>query len=195
MTSPSSNIPHAAPRPLWRAMRAFLCLLFDLFGESGDIAAKGVLDRRGRALITPWLVAGEAFLRRLLFIEALALAPDLRAAQAKPRERAPRKRRLMHFYPDKPEEWRVSFRLAPARRVQRTTSASGGKRAKAPPLALPAMLCVPKPRSPPFAARAPQRLERRARNARAIRTTLGQSPSASRRCCAPTTRRSALRCG
>ena len=137
---------HAAPRPLWRAMRAFLCLLFDLFGEPSHIAARGALGRRDRALMMPWLRSGEAFLRRLLFIEALALAPDL--GQPKARERAPRKRRLMHFYPDKPDDWRVSFRvIPPARRISR---AGRGKRERAPALDLPAMLCAPKPQQSEF---------------------------------------------
>ena len=122
-------------------MRAFLCLLFDLFGEPGAIAARSVFGRRGRALLMPWLRAGEAFLRRLLFIEALALAPDLRAGPSKPRARAPRQRRLVHFFPDKPGDWRVSFRLVPHRGVF-SPGRRGVRRANAASLALPPALCA-----------------------------------------------------
>ena len=148
MTEPTPNPPHhAAPRPLWRAMRAFLCLLFDLFGEPGDIAARGVIGPRGRALMMPWLRAGEAFLRRLLFIEALALAPDLRAGPPKARAHARRQRRLMHFFAEKPEDWRVSFRVVPpARRGSR----GGRNRRKTPALDLPPALCAPKPQQSEF---------------------------------------------
>jgi hypothetical protein len=100
-------------------MRAFLCLLFDLFGDPGSIAARGVLGRRDRALFKPWLRAGEAFLRRLLFIEALAL-PSQTPLARKTRLKRLRVRKLCHFTPDKPEEWRVSFRLLlSASRLQR----------------------------------------------------------------------------
>jgi len=101
-------------------MRDFLCLLFDLFGDPGALAAQGALSRRERALMLPWLRAGEAFLRRLLFIEAVALAGE--ASRAAPvRKGRPRARQLVSFYPDKPEDWRVSFRvlLPKRRRVRR----------------------------------------------------------------------------
>jgi hypothetical protein len=126
-------------------MRAFVCLLFDLFGEPGDIASRGVIGPRGRALMMPWLRAGEAFLRRLLFIEALALAPELRAGSPRARTRAPR--RLMHFFAEKPEDWRVSFRVVPpARRVSR----GGRNRLKTPALDLPPALCAPRPQQSEF---------------------------------------------
>ncbi|HET9229730.1 MAG TPA: hypothetical protein VFO00_00470 [Vitreimonas sp.] len=128
-------------------MRAFLGLLFDLFGEPGAIAARGALDRRGRALLMPWLRAGEAFLRRLLFIEALALVRDFSAGPSKARTRAPRQRRLMHFYPDKPEDWRVSFRVVPPARRR---SRGGRSRRIMASLDLPPALCAPKPQQPDF---------------------------------------------
>ena len=52
--SPTAQATHAAPKPLWRAMRAFLCLLFDLFGEPGDIAARGWLGRKERVTHTDY---------------------------------------------------------------------------------------------------------------------------------------------
>ena len=127
--------------PLWRAMRAFFCLLFDLFGEPGDIAARGWLGRKDRALILPWLRAGEAFLRRLLFIEALALTVETGAPLQK-RAARQRLRKLYEFHADKPDEWRVSFRLLPrAHSAQR----GGGRRTRRPALALPPALTMPRP--------------------------------------------------
>jgi hypothetical protein len=120
-------------------MRAFLCLLFDLFGEPGDIAARGLLSRKNRALMLPWLHAGEAFLRRLLFIEALALSVETRAP-ARKRAARPRVRRLHHFCADKPDDWRVTFRLAPS---ARRAGGGGGRRLTRPALALPPALVMP----------------------------------------------------
>lgn len=134
----------AAPASLWRAMRAFLCLLFDMFGEPSDIAATGLFGRRSRALLMPWLRAGEAFLRRLLFIEALALREDARVLSAPNVKRAARKRvrKLQEFFPDKPQDWRVSFRLLPSARTARR---SGGRcRMRRPALALPSALIAPR---------------------------------------------------
>ncbi len=141
----STQTKRAAPAPLWRAMRAFLCLVFDLFGEPSDIAASGMLSRKTRALIAPWLRAGEAFLRRLLFIEALALADDVRVRP--PTKRAPRirVRKLYEFFPDKPEDWRVSFRLLPPARVMRRRSGSARRRVRLPPLKLAPQLVLPRP--------------------------------------------------
>jgi hypothetical protein len=147
--APLSNAPsqHAAPPPLWRAMRAFLRLLLDLFGEPGAIAADGVLSRRGRALMLPWLRAGEAFLRRLLFIEALALAPAISPSASAPKRAArARMRKLYYFYADKPEEWRVSFRLL--QRHRRGRGGRGRRRSGAAALALPLFLVgAPQPRA------------------------------------------------
>ncbi len=149
MTSEQTTQPkRVAPAQLWRAMRAFLCLLFDLFGEPSDIAASGALSRKTRALIAPWLRAGEAFMRRLLFIEALALNVD--TPRAAPAKRQPHTRKLCYFYPDKPEEWRVSFRvLAGARRLH---SAGGRHRERCKPLALPpGLVLAARPQSCEFA--------------------------------------------
>ncbi len=135
----------AASAPLWRAMRAFLCLVFDLFGEPSDIAAAGALSRKTRALIAPWLRAGEAFLRRLLFIEALALADDVRVQPPTKRAPRPRLRKLYEFYADKPEDWRVSFRLLPPGRAMQRRSRSARRRVRLPPLKLVPQLVLPRP--------------------------------------------------
>ncbi|MEZ6023741.1 MAG: hypothetical protein R3C16_10105 [Hyphomonadaceae bacterium] len=104
----TADSPRAAPIALWRAMGAFITLLFNLFGAPEEIAAKGVLMARPRALMLTWLRAGEAMLRRLLLIEAAACAkPDLRTRLEPKRTRARRERA---FQADAPERWRVSFR-------------------------------------------------------------------------------------
>lgn len=135
-------------------MRAFLCLLFDLFGEPGAVAAQGSLGRRNRALMLPWLRAGEAFLRRLLFIEALALvkAPSRRACPPKRAARS-RIRRLFHFHPDKPEDWRVSFRMFSRKRSLRRSGRAHRACFKATPL--PAFLCASQKRQETILWRTP----------------------------------------
>ncbi len=126
-------------------MRAFLCLVFDLFGEPSDIAASGALSRKTRALIAPWLRAGEAFLRRLLFIEALALADDVRVRPPVKRAPRPRRRKLYEFYADKPDDWRVSFRLVPDVRRMRRRTRNLRQRVRLPPLKLAPQLVLPRP--------------------------------------------------
>jgi hypothetical protein len=73
------------------------------------------------------LASPEALLRRLLLIEAAAL--DLAARP--PRARAPRQRvrRRFEFWPDKPEDWRVSFRCFQASQARETKTGRGPSRA------------------------------------------------------------------
>lgn len=108
----------SAPLALWRAMGAFLAMLFNLIGAPERIANLGVLTRPERQLMLSWLRAGEAMLRRLLLIEAKAL----RLAPPKPSIARVRKQRVRHphaFSPDGPEFWRVSFRCAGPMQHQR----------------------------------------------------------------------------
>ena len=141
--TPTLSPPRAAPLALWRALRAFLTIVFDLFGPPGEIAAMGALQRRDYTLVMAWLRAGEAFLRRLLFIEALALCGDLDAAPAKPGLHKQRTRRLVDLQPGQPEAWRVCFRVFASARTQRT-GASGFPRA---PIDLAPVFC-PEPSRP-----------------------------------------------
>ena len=101
--------PHVAPLELWRIARAFITTLFNLFGAPGEIAAGEFVTPKTHALIRTWLRAGEAFLRRLLLIEATAFTPNnLNATLGRRKSR--RVRKLCTFTADKPEQWRVSFR-------------------------------------------------------------------------------------
>jgi hypothetical protein len=97
-----------APRRLWLAAQHFLHELFNLIGAPEDIASQHTLTREPYKLLRDWIRAGEAFMRRLLFIEAAAYpAPNTRPLL---HPRRARKRRLIGFDHDKPEAWRVSFR-------------------------------------------------------------------------------------
>jgi hypothetical protein len=99
-----------APLALWRVAQAFLGALHALFGAPEDVAARDTIRAEAHGRIASWLRCAEALLRRLLLIEAAAVArpntrPLLLRAQ---RKRAPK---LMSFSPEAPEAWRVSFRV------------------------------------------------------------------------------------
>ncbi len=102
-------------------------ILAALFGDPSHIAAKHTLTLKAHQLLASWLRAGEAMMRRLLLIEAAAYAkPNTRPLLP----RCPRKRtrKLMHFFPETPEKWRVSFRCfygPPARRQPAPAHAGG----------------------------------------------------------------------
>lgn len=97
-----------APIALWRIAQAFMQLLFNLFGEPQHVARNSVIAARAHRELASWLACAEAMLRRLLLIEAAALPkPTPRQRIRAPRERI---RRPHEFWPDKPEDWRVSFR-------------------------------------------------------------------------------------
>jgi hypothetical protein len=104
----NTPIDLTAPLPLWRVAAAFMHLLHALFGAPEDVAARHTLRFEAHKLMTSWLRAGEAMMRRLLLIEAAAYAkPNTRPLLRTPRKRA---RKLMSFTADTPEKWRVSFR-------------------------------------------------------------------------------------
>jgi hypothetical protein len=108
-TTPAPDT-RTAPLPLWRSAGAFITTLFNLFGAPQDIAADHTLTAKTHALILAWLRVAEAFLRHLLLIEAAAYpATPSRASQ---RAYTTQVRKLVTFDPDKPEDWRVSFRCS-----------------------------------------------------------------------------------
>lgn len=115
-TAPRMNAPNTtdtqldrtAPLALWRAAAAFMHVLAALFGGPGQIAAKHTLTLKAHQLLASWLRAGEAMMRRLLLIEAAAFPkPNTRPLLRTSRKRT---RKLMHFFPETPEQWCVSFR-------------------------------------------------------------------------------------
>ena len=99
-----------APIALWRVAEAFLHTLHNLFGAPEDVAFRHALTRGPYLLLLSWIRVGEALLRRLLLIEAAALPkPNTRPILWPARKK--RARRMMEFFDDKPEDWRVSFRI------------------------------------------------------------------------------------
>jgi hypothetical protein len=105
-------------------MGAFIVTLFNLFGAPDRVAREGMLTRAQHKLLTSWLKAGEAMLRRLLLIEARALT----VAPVTPRTHT-RKPRVTHphaFDADSPETWRVSFRCS----YRRLPAGNGARNAK-----------------------------------------------------------------
>jgi hypothetical protein len=107
--SPTTDtIQTTAALTLWRVAEAFMHILHALFGDPSHVAAKHTLTLKAHRLMASWLRAGEAMMRRLLLIEAAAFAkPNIRPLL---RDRRKSTRKLMHFYPETPEHWRVSFR-------------------------------------------------------------------------------------
>lgn len=96
-----------APLSLWTIAQTFLNTLFALFGAPESVAFQHTHTGAQRALMLPWLRAGEALMRRLLLIEAAAYPkPNTRPLLTRPRKRV---RKLVGFDHDKPETWRVSF--------------------------------------------------------------------------------------
>lgn len=117
-----------APPLLWAAARALISTIFALFGEPSAIAARHTYRKAERTLLLSWLRAGEALMRHLLLIEAAHYArPNTRPLLRSPRKRV---RRLMTFEADKPEAWRVSFRVLD-RRLPAGTSGRAGNRQQA----------------------------------------------------------------
>jgi hypothetical protein len=108
MPTATSPVTHAPPI-LWAAARALITTIFALFGDPSAIAAQHTHRKSERTLLLKWLRAGEALMRHLLLIEAAHYAKP----NTRPLLRASRKRtrRLMTFEADKPEDWRVSFRV------------------------------------------------------------------------------------
>ena len=107
---------------LWRIAEAFLRTLHGLFGDPARVAFQHTFIAKNHALMASWLRCAEALMRRLLLIEASAYPkPNTRPLLAKPRKRV---RRLVAFYAERPEDWRVNFRVfesarRPRKRAQR----------------------------------------------------------------------------
>lgn len=83
--------------------------LFNLFGEPQQLAFRQTLYARDYKLACNWLRTVEALFRKLLVIEASHYARD--PTPTKPRAKRKRVTRWVTFHPDKPDDWRVSFRM------------------------------------------------------------------------------------
>ncbi|MCX7356825.1 MAG: hypothetical protein NT015_01545 [Alphaproteobacteria bacterium] len=97
-----------APLALWRVAEAFMHILHALFGDPSQVAFRHTLTLKAHRVMASWLRCGEAMMRRLLLIEAATYAkPNIRPLLRAPHKRVPK---LMHFFVEAPEKWRVSFR-------------------------------------------------------------------------------------
>ncbi len=121
-------------RPLWLIAQDFINVLFSIFGQPEEIAARHTMMRDQWQLLSKWLRAGEALMRMLLLIEAAALPkPNTRPLL---RPKRTRKKRIMSFYAEEPDTWRVSFRVfvptPPGRSAKRGEPGSIGQHAAMP---------------------------------------------------------------
>ena len=112
MTTAAANDPTTA---LWASLREFIVQAFSLFGAPHEVAQFGVRLREEHKLLLTYLRQCETLLRKLLFIDALALSPST-PPLAKGRQRTKsaggdRKRRLHTQDPENSETWRVTFRV------------------------------------------------------------------------------------
>jgi len=120
-----SAVQRTAPLAFWAIAQSFLNTLFGLFGPPEAVAFQHTHTSQQRALLLPWLRAGEALMRRLLLLEASAYPkPNTRPLLTRPR--AKRTRRLVGFDDDKPETWRVSFRCLHSTLSGRSAAKSRG---------------------------------------------------------------------
>ena len=113
----------AAPLDLWREAETLLHQLFTLFGPPEQIAFQHTLTAKAYKLLSKWLRGAEALLRQLLLIEAAALTPGDTHASPVVAPISPAglgacvsPETLREFWPDKPEDWRVSFSVLMDRR-------------------------------------------------------------------------------
>jgi hypothetical protein len=107
-----ANDPEPAPTAdyLWRVLREYICVAFNLFGAPLELARRVWITRKEHRSICDALRPLEMMLRRLVFLDALEFAlPDMPVLAA-PRVRSPRLRQD-RFNLDTSETWRVSFDL------------------------------------------------------------------------------------
>jgi hypothetical protein len=95
-------------------------VLHDLFGGPSDIARAHSLTHAAYTILLSWIRVGEAMMRRRIAIEAAAFPkPNTRPLLRASRKRA---RRMMEFWPEKPDEWRVSGASASAAAAHRVSA-------------------------------------------------------------------------
>ncbi|MGD2134011.1 MAG: hypothetical protein PVI23_14550 [Maricaulaceae bacterium] len=111
-TDPCSEDDASLPA-LWEAARYLLHCLKAVFGGPCAIAGLGVLALKEYQDIAGWLAPIEKAVRRLLLIEAAAIAPDLTPAPPRPAQPAPKAagapRNAVTQDEDNSADWRVRF--------------------------------------------------------------------------------------
>lgn len=135
MQTLTSTEDDGTPAALWRTLRYFIVSMFTLFGAPEVIARLHTLTREQHKDILAWLRPLEALLRKLIYLDAVEL--DLpRPTPRTPRAPRQRPRRLVEHDPDKPEDWRVSFKVcAPTARATATRSRNPSRFVSAWPIA------------------------------------------------------------
>jgi hypothetical protein len=98
----------------WRYLADMVTMVITLFGTPAALAAMRILRRATRIEILHWLAPLEALARRLLLLEAAALAPrNAPPARALIRGRLANALRDTPAPSDDPAHWRVCFSLWP----------------------------------------------------------------------------------
>ncbi len=116
---PPERAPRRAPITLWRFARTLIEDMHGLFGPPEHIAAAAYIKRELYRQMLTWIGAAEAFIRRLLFVEARALIAAGALTPSRARKHAPRPKRRIELDPAQPQTWRVSFRLLDESRSSR----------------------------------------------------------------------------
>ena len=112
-----ANDPHPAPSPAHfrTVLGEYIRHAHAICGAPGALAKRFWLTSDEHKIICSWLRLLEQMLRRLVFVDALALAPDPAPAESKQRLRKSMPANAgAHFDPEASETWRVSFDLAAA---------------------------------------------------------------------------------
>ncbi|MDX2275262.1 MAG: hypothetical protein NW206_07395 [Hyphomonadaceae bacterium] len=105
------NDPDPAPTPLalWRVLRHYIVSLFSLFGDPLALARRVWITRDEARTIADALRPLEMMLRRLVFLDALELAPAPARARAPAKARQRTRRDTYNL--ETTESWRPSFDL------------------------------------------------------------------------------------
>lgn len=128
MNEDEAPIPPTADAPFtkeegWHWARVTFDALFNFCPDPAELARQRVLTRRVWRAIATWLAPLEAFVRRLLLLEALALPiPNVAAPGAGARANVRASPGRGGFASDQSSDWQVSFQVvAPLRRTRTNT--------------------------------------------------------------------------
>lgn len=114
----SALTPPETLLPFWRELRWLIDQIYGIWGDADRIAGRWRLSLKAHRDLSAWLACAEMLLRRLLYIHAAAIDPagiaPKRAASPRPRpEGKAAAAPAWSIDRDRPETWRVSFRLFP----------------------------------------------------------------------------------
>lgn len=116
-TSAAHDLPDWRVSGFWGFALGIWANITSQFGTPTQIASQPYLDYFGILDLRRWVHALELYVRRLIVAAALAFDPGplpLRVTSTAPRAR--NRRRYCVYWPNKPEKWRVRFRMMPRAR-------------------------------------------------------------------------------